>query len=106
MGDKYLLDFSSVLQQCFSQKGFVARIGGDEFVIILTGDNRELVDTLIKELNSKLEEMNKADPSIYRSVAFGYAYRHEGNESDLNSVYLIADERMYANKRLKKAYHN
>ena len=29
MGDKYLLEFSDILQSCFTGKGFIARIGGD-----------------------------------------------------------------------------
>ncbi|WP_026651569.1 GGDEF domain-containing protein [Butyrivibrio proteoclasticus] len=99
MGDKYLLDFTDALEQTFSRKGFFARIGGDEFVVILTGDYMAQVDDLLKELNSKLEEMNKADPSINRSAAAGYAFRHETSTTDLNSVYLLADERMYINKR-------
>ena len=99
MGDKYLLDFTNALEQTFARKGFFARIGGDEFVVILTGDYMAQVDDLLKELNSKLEGMNKADPSINRSAAAGYAFRHETSATELNSVYLLADERMYINKR-------
>ena len=58
------------------------------------------MDEFIEKLNNKLDELNKLDPSINRSAAIGYAFRHEYENADPNRVYLKADERMYANKEL------
>ena len=98
MGDKYLSEFTKVLENCFKWKGFIARIGGDEFVAILQGDYLNAADKLIDRLNTELDNLNKRDPSIKRSAATGYAFRHETNEGDWNAVYLLADERMYKKK--------
>ena len=98
MGDKYLQQFSKALEDTFKDKGFIARIGGDEFVAILKGDHINEADELIAILNSTLDKLNKKDSSFYRSVATGYAYKHESGEQSWNAVYLLADTRMYAAK--------
>lgn len=99
MGDKYLKEFSKALDDCFRGKGFIARIGGDEFVAVLSGINITNADELISSLNDKLNSLNEKDPSIHRSAASGYAYKHEAVASGWNAAYLLADERMYKNKR-------
>lgn len=103
MGDKYLKDFANTLEECVAEKGIVARIGGDEFVAVLQGDNIGNADVVIKEIEATLKELNQEDPEIFRSAAFGYAYRHETESKDWNDVYLMADERMYKNKAKIKA---
>ena len=98
MGDKYLRQFSHALEECFNEKGFIARIGGDEFVAILKGEHINDADELIGQLNDAMDRLNKKDSSFIRSVATGYAYKHETDEQSWNAVYLLADKRMYANK--------
>ncbi len=98
VGDKYLSEFTSAFIKCFGEGGFIARIGGDEFVSILRGDDLDMAEVLIQRLDRTLDELNKKDPSMERSAAAGFAYRHETNGSDWNSVYLLADERMYKKK--------
>ena len=98
MGDKYILEFSDALRECFKDMGFVARIGGDEFVAVLKGNVLNMPTTYIKMLNAALEKKNAEDPSIKRSAATGFAYRHEVDDDNWNSVYLLADERMYETK--------
>ena len=49
-------------------------------------------------LNAALDKKNAEDPSINRSAATGFAYRHEVDDDNWNSVYLLADERMYETK--------
>ena len=100
MGDKYLFEFGGELEKCFGNDGFLARIGGDEFVVILTGESMLQVDYLIDGMKHALATLNEKDPIINRSAAIGYAYRHECEGKDANAVYLLADERMYKNKQL------
>lgn len=101
-GDKYIAQFGKCLSQCMEGQAFVARIGGDEFVAVLSGNNILRAQEFIQELCMKLDELNKKDPSIYRNAACGFAYRHEVSKPDMNAVYLLADERMYLDKRKKK----
>ncbi len=98
-GDKYLQEFATVLQQCFADKAFIARIGGDEFVAILTREYWEEVDTLITRLQDALEVKNVLYPEYRRSVATGYAMSTELEDADSHAIYLLADKRMYQKKK-------
>ena len=98
MGDKYLKEFSTALSSCFSGHGFVARIGGDEFVAILKGNELNNAETCINSLDASLDSLNRSESSIKRSAATGFAFRHEVFNESQNAVYLLADERMYAKK--------
>ncbi|MBE5842573.1 MAG: diguanylate cyclase [Butyrivibrio sp.] len=98
-GDNYLQEFAGVLHQCFDGKAFVARIGGDEFVAILTKDYWEEVETLITRLCDALEVKNVLYPEYRRSVATGYAFSTEISDADPHAVYLLADKRMYERKK-------
>ena len=98
-GDKYLKEFADIFQQCFADKAFVARIGGDEFAAILTKNNIHDVDTMITRLKDALEVKNVLYPEFRRSVATGYAYSTEIPDGDSHAVYLLADKRMYKNKK-------
>ena len=101
-GDKYLLDFSEALKKSAAGTGFLARIGGDEFVLVLKDEAIELVDSICKKIKEELDRMNAADNSYVRSAAAGYAFRHEQEDGDYRQIYLLADERMYKNKAAMK----
>ncbi|WP_024865873.1 GGDEF domain-containing protein [Butyrivibrio sp. FCS014] len=99
-GDKYIKDFSKVLTSTFEDQGFCARIGGDEFLVIINDSEGKDISALIGRMESALNVMNALYPEYHRSVATGYAFRHEGKEDTTShEIYLMADERMYAKKR-------
>ena len=83
----------------------VFRIGGDEFVAILEGDDFKCRDELIaafdKELAGKIFTVK--DKEIPLSIARGVGIWREG--SDYAKIFREADEAMYANKvEIKKAF--
>lgn len=98
-GDKYIKDFANVLTNTFAELGLCARIGGDEFLVIIEDASDIEVDALVGRMNSALNVMNVLYPEYQRSVATGYAYKHECPDKDSHEVYLLADQRMYENKR-------
>ena len=99
-GDKYILDFSKILTGTFEEHGMCARIGGDEFLVIIKDAGSLDIDDLIGRMNSALDVMNAIYPIYTRSVAAGYAYSHECPEKSSHEVYLLADRRMYENKKI------
>lgn len=105
MGDKYLSEFADTLKKCAGKNDMIARIGGDEFVLILTGTRTKLGDSIMQEVATELEKLNAADRSYHRSAAYGYAFRFELNGSKFNQIYLLADERMYKMKNQMKQQH-
>ncbi|WP_026512124.1 GGDEF domain-containing protein [Butyrivibrio sp. LC3010] len=102
MGDKYIREFAGVLEECVANRGFIARCGGDEFIAVLSGNNLEQAEIVIEEIKAALDKLNREDPELNRSAAFGYAYRHETDGNNWNDIYFLADERMYKNKAFIK----
>ncbi len=99
-GDKYIKEFSKVLTTTFGEVGTCARIGGDEFLVIIQDTSDKDIDGMISRMTSALNVMNALYSEYHRSVASGYAFRHECPEgSPSHEVYLLADQRMYEMKR-------
>ncbi len=99
-GDKYIKDFSKVLSTTFGDVGFISRIGGDEFLVLISDANGIDIDALLGTMTSALNVMNALYSEYKRSVASGYAFRHEcPRDASSHEVYLLADQRMYENKR-------
>ena len=99
-GDKYIKDFSKVLISTFGDVGMCARIGGDEFLVIIRDSVGKDIELLLGRMDSALNVMNALYPEYQRSVATGHAFRHEcGDKATSHEVYLLADQRMYEKKR-------
>jgi diguanylate cyclase (GGDEF)-like protein len=103
-GDRLLRSFAATLQEVFDGVGSCHRTGGDEFLVLIKQIESETLDGLLKLLDEKLLELDKADTEINHSVSYGYAYRHETEEKDTHSVFMLADKRMYDYKRARYAH--
>ncbi len=98
-GDELLKGISTRLRSEVRETDTVARIGGDEFVILLGGLERpEIADPIIRQVSKKL-----ADPiliegeTIYVTASIGVSVSpNDGNEG--KSLLLGADQAMYAAK--------
>ena len=67
---------------------------------VLENDEEFQCIEAIRELKEKLQKMNMTgkDPWEY-GVSAGYAYRHECEEDHTHQTYLLADQRMYEDKK-------
>ena len=115
-GDELIRSFADVLTNVFGMYGSVMRTGGDEFVVILEDIAEEQVKKLLAQMLDELEEKNKTESEIKLSTAYGYAMSDETvlkqdfseelkiKVVDINprTIYRIADDRMYENKRKSK----
>ena len=103
-GDKILVAVATTLRDCFSHLGKCYRIGGDEFVVIATGNDLEKEFLQADELmQQKFAKLNDAQVFSFKlSVASGYAIWTDKTKS-LNDVIQEADEKMYCNKKKMKA---
>ncbi|MBE5826954.1 MAG: GGDEF domain-containing protein [Butyrivibrio sp.] len=98
-GDRLLKSFAGALSEEFGEKGMCARIGGDEFLVLIESISSEVLDKMLEELVEKLKKLDEQDPEINHSVSYGYAFRTETDEHDTHSVLMLADQRMYEFKR-------
>ena len=98
-GDKLLTTFASILEKVY-ENDFYARIGGDEFLVVIQDAKENEVKDSLFDLQTEIETQNELgdDPFVY-SVSVGYAFSNERTEQAHHEIYLLADERMYANKQ-------
>ena len=81
----------------------VFRIGGDEFVAVLKGDDYNNRGSLIDTFRSSMDESIKNESLVERvSIACGMAVMVGDTPEALNETFRIADERMYMNKAMMK----
>lgn len=95
-GDKLIRRIAEVLQAASEDKYFVARIGGDEFVVILQGENEESANEFIKHIQVLVEMNNKFYREPELSVSIGAATSTP--DMSLEKVINLADDAMYRHK--------
>ncbi|MNQ80195.1 Cyclic di-GMP phosphodiesterase Gmr [compost metagenome] len=104
IGDLYLKHFARVLEDCSQPDDMIGRIGGDEFVWIISsmGDNSELENTVNTRLSLLLRTPfphNGMEIPISFSAGFSL---HPRDATDVTILMKIADEAMYRTKRTRK----
>jgi diguanylate cyclase (GGDEF)-like protein len=102
-GDAYLLRTCHLICQTFKHSP-VYRIGGDEFVAVLTGEDYDNRDSLIKTLNEMMSPYSDSLPlpPDYVSIACGLSAYNSGTDNSVSDVINRADEEMYKDKAKKK----
>jgi diguanylate cyclase (GGDEF)-like protein/PAS domain S-box-containing protein len=104
-GDRAIKAAAKVLSlHTFRKEDVVARIGGDEFVVILPSVDLNESETIFDRINIGIENFNKStiDDDLYRpiSMSMGFSVIQEGES--LEEGYKEADKAMYLNKKKAK----
>lgn len=98
-GDRLLSGFATILSDCFLDANLVGRMGGDEFIVILTEERALNTTRRIHELYSMINDWNHKEQIFQYSASYGYAYSYEVPSGSAQEVYMLADSRMYEMKR-------
>ncbi len=98
-GDRLLSGFATILSDCFLDANLVGRMGGDEFIVILTEERALNTTRRIHELYSMINDWNHKEQVFQYSASYGYAYSYEVPSGSAQEVYMLADSRMYEMKR-------
>ncbi|MDO4475701.1 MAG: diguanylate cyclase [Lachnospiraceae bacterium] len=96
-GDELILGATSSMEKAFGDLGRLYRIGGDEFVAILTVSEQMLAERL--ERFEKLMKDWSGEKVKKLSVSYGIVYGKEHMEASAEEVAVLADQRMYQSKR-------
>ena len=99
IGDIYIYNASMLISEFFCHSP-VYRIGGDEFAVIIQGEDYKNRETLIKKFNDQVIENRKAGKVV---VASGMASYIPESDKNYLTVFERADRMMYkCKKQLKK----
>jgi diguanylate cyclase len=100
-GDELLRAVGERLKRCVSSSGTVARIGGDEFAILIAGEDEEL-ETVAGRLRIALRDPFPVHGSSVRVKASMGLVRPDTDTQTSDDLLRQADISMYAGKRMGK----
>jgi two-component system cell cycle response regulator len=101
-GDALLKRVARLLSGSFRSEDVVARIGGDEFAVLLPGTDAESAQSVLRRLRHVLQEQNAAHPKERAlGISFGVSTSEEGVA--LSDVLKNADRAMYLEKEEHRA---
>lgn len=102
-GDAILIETANILKTNYRESDIIARIGGDEFVVIPVGTAGEDIEKIVARLEKSLEIYNAERKHSYRlSLSIGVTYYDPENPCSMEELLIQADELMYKHKRTKK----
>lgn len=105
-GDEALIDMGEILRKTFRCNDFIARIGGDEFAVVLEVADEIEIDRLITRLQDNIAFLNQQTKQPYQlSVSFGTGLFSPEEGQTLSGFVRELDRRMYAEKSQKKQGH-
>ena len=97
-GDEVLVSVAQIMKKSMAGKGFAARWGGEEFLLVYTGCDMETTLTYLEMLVEAIREMcvEYDDKAIKITISIGVA---TGNGDSVDKVLCTADNRLYHAKK-------
>jgi diguanylate cyclase (GGDEF)-like protein len=101
-GDRALVAFSRLMRDIFRDSDVFARIGGDEFVALLTGADEANIQTILSRFQQSLTNHNQQENRGYDlKYSAGYIIKAVDETDDIDNLMARADKLMYQNKQDK-----
>jgi diguanylate cyclase (GGDEF)-like protein/PAS domain S-box-containing protein len=99
-GDLALIDIADVLKEIFRESDIIARIGGDEFVVLVIETDGVSAEILTTRLQENLEARNAREDRRYKlSLSVGIARYDPESPCSIDELLARADRSMYEQKQ-------
>jgi diguanylate cyclase (GGDEF)-like protein/PAS domain S-box-containing protein len=96
-GDELLIVSAEVIRKAFRPEDIVARMGGDEFFVILPETNKETAQKIVERVKQVINEYNQLYPN-QNPINFSMGFASNETTKNLREVMRMADREMYKNK--------
>jgi len=96
-GDELLVSAATIIKECFSGTAEVARIGGDEFAVILYNLSSVEIEEICQRIRQRVSEFRETYTKVPLSISIGFSVRTYPKQS-IAEVFKIADDNMYREK--------
>jgi len=102
-GNRALMEAANVLRSCFREADILARIGGDEFCVLMTDTREDSSDHVRQRLQKRVDQTNALEDRQFRlSLSVGIAEVQTVHQPSVEEMLSLADALMYEQKRDKK----
>jgi len=102
-GDEALCAMADIFRQSYRDSDIIARMGGDEFAILLVNPTDRGVKAAQDRLQQNLDQFNSRENGAYQlKVSIGTAEFGPAELGSIDAMMRLADERMYAEKERNK----
>jgi diguanylate cyclase (GGDEF)-like protein/PAS domain S-box-containing protein len=99
-GDRTLVDAAKVLTATYRQSDIIARVGGDEFVVLSPDSTVVGAEASLSRLFASLDAFNRREARPYTlAMSWGAAVYDPAAPRALDDLMAEADQRMYEHKR-------
>ena len=96
-GDELIRAAADCMKNSFSEHGKVYRVGGDEFVVIITKDIPQF-ENLLRAFEQRVESWH-GEFVESMAVSYGYVFSSEHKWNSIFDISKASDERMYESKK-------
>lgn len=105
IGDSALIETAEILKMTFRQIDLIGRVGGDEFIVLITDhEKKNPVEKVMARFEKKIVLANRQQNRNYKILlSTGIVHYDHNADCSIDAMMIKADQLMYANKRKKKA---
>ena len=96
-GDRLLKAAATILKNSVRTEDVLARVGGDEFTVILPTTSAKTAELVAARIRNNLEKYNKQNPELPLGLSLGVATASAADKK-LHEVFKQADDHMYQDK--------
>ncbi len=106
VGDQALREMSIILKKTFRKSDIIARVGGDEFVVVAIEAQKDSAEVFRARIQENIRIHNTRSNHPYQlSISVGIACYDAECPSSFDELLVRADRLMYEQKRRKKILH-
>jgi len=107
IGDIALVDLGVILKKSVRKDDFVARIGGDEFCVILETDDEGVLFEIVDKINENIRYYNqKKQFKLPMDLSMGYGVYNPKYYKSFQEFFDKLDQKMYSEKNTGKQNKN
>lgn len=96
-GDILLIALAGILEKYFGSEVVIARVGGDEFAVLLQNCDGFVVESACSKLREAVERYNTSKSRLLLSASIGFSVREDTGKS-MRELFKEADNAMYREK--------
>ncbi len=101
-GDELIRRVIAVLKKHFRKSDYICRLGGDEFLAVLTNCAVEAATVILDRIMADLESQSVEEVRFPLAISYGLAERTSADAFTAEEMLRLADNNMYLNKQKKK----